>query len=118
MQDTMEKSLRIGLHRVYGTFIGAMIGMLFLYADRFFHSDYLVIAFISVGIIILIMVCNLLKINDSIIIGCVVFLVIVLEQTPEAPYINSIRRLVDTVVGISIAILVNQFIQNPDHRKT
>lgn len=117
LQDSMEKTWKAGRNRVYGTFIGAILGMAFLYADGFFHNDYLVTAFISVGIILLIVICNMLRVNDSIIIGCVVFLVIVLGQTVEAPYISGVRRLLDTLAGIIIAIAVNHFISNPDNRK-
>ena len=118
LQDSMEKTFQTGLNRIYGTAIGALMGMLFLYADRLTTSEILKIFIISFGIVTLILVCNGLKISDAIVISCVVFLVIVLEQTKELPYISSIRRLLDTIVGIIVAIIVNNFIRNPDKRKT
>ncbi|MDR1135041.1 MAG: aromatic acid exporter family protein [Clostridiales Family XIII bacterium] len=114
LQDSMEKTLSNGLYRFFGTFIGALIGMLFLYLDAFFNNPYLVIAMISLGIIVLIVTCNALKVTNGIVIGCVVFLIIALGQTTEAPYIHSIRRLADTLVGIGISIGINHFVHNPD----
>jgi uncharacterized membrane protein YgaE (UPF0421/DUF939 family) len=119
MQETMEKSMSSGLNRFLGTAVGAAVGMLFLYLDAFFNNQYMVMAMISLGIIILIFICNVANINNAIVIGCVVFLVIALEQTSEAPFTHSVRRLMDTMIGIALAIGVNQFIRNPDvHNKS
>ncbi|MDR3296582.1 MAG: aromatic acid exporter family protein [Clostridiales Family XIII bacterium] len=116
IQDSMEKSVSFGLHRIYGTGVGALLGVIFLYVDMFFQNRYLILIMCAVGIIVLITVCNALNISDSIVIGCVVFLVIVLEQTLDSPLVSSIHRLLDTVIGIAIAILINHFIHNPDAR--
>ena len=118
LQDSMEKTFQTGLNRIYGTSIGALMGMLFLYSDRLSNNEILKIFIIAVGIVVLIILCNWLKISESIVIACVIFLVIVLEQTKELPYISSIRRLIDTIVGITIAVIVNNYIRNPDKRKT
>jgi uncharacterized membrane protein YgaE (UPF0421/DUF939 family) len=114
MQDTMEKSVSSGYTRFFGTLIGAFLGMGFLYLRVFFNNDYLFFAICAVGVVILITLCNFLKINNAIIIGCVVFLVIVMGQTVGSPFQNSVRRLLDTVVGIVIAVAINHFIHNPD----
>jgi uncharacterized membrane protein YgaE (UPF0421/DUF939 family) len=116
MQDSMEKTFSNGLNRFLGTFIGALMGMTFLYLDAFFKNPYLVIAMISLGIIVLIVTCNVLKISNAIVMGCVVFLVIAMGQTSETPFAHSIRRLADTLVGIGMGIGVNHFIHNPDTR--
>jgi uncharacterized membrane protein YgaE (UPF0421/DUF939 family) len=114
MQETVEKSVSSGLHRVYGTVAGALLGMIFLYIDMLFKNEYLISLMIALGIIVLIALFNALNISNSIVIGCVVFLIIVLEQTSEPPVFSSARRLIDTVVGIVIAIVINHFIHNPD----
>ena len=118
LQDSMEKTFLTGLHRIFGTIVGALIGMLFLYADRFFNNMLLRISLVCIGVVVLIMIFNLLKISESIVIGCVIYLAIMLEQTKEAPYISSIHRLIDTMVGVIIAVIINRFIQNPDKRNT
>ena len=118
LQDSMEKTFYTGFHRILGTLAGALIGMLFLYADRFFNNVLLMISLVCFGIVVLIMIFNLLKISESIVIGCVVYLAIMLEQTKEAPYVSSIHRLLDTMIGVIIAIVINRFIRNPDKRHT
>jgi uncharacterized membrane protein YgaE (UPF0421/DUF939 family) len=117
LQDSMVKTLKVGLYRIFGTIVGAALGMLFLYVDMFIKYDFVYLLLVPVGIVVLITICNWLKINDSIVIGCVILLVILLQQTHEAPYLNGLRRLLDTTVGIVIAIAVNQYVFNPDRRK-
>jgi uncharacterized membrane protein YgaE (UPF0421/DUF939 family) len=114
MQDSMEKSLKNGRNRMAGTGIGALLGMIFLYIDMFFDNDYLVIAMIAFGIVVLITTCNLLRLSDSVVIGCVVFLVIALEQTASTPFVSSVQRLLDTAVGVGVAIAINHSIKKPD----
>jgi uncharacterized membrane protein YgaE (UPF0421/DUF939 family) len=115
MQDSVEKSWTSGGNRMAGTGIGALLGMIFLYIDILFNNDYLCILMIALGVIALITVCNLLRLQDSIVIGCVVFLVIALEQTAGGPFMASVQRLLDTAVGVAIAITVNHFVKKP-HR--
>jgi uncharacterized membrane protein YgaE (UPF0421/DUF939 family) len=114
MQDSLEKSFRSGRNRMAGTGIGALLGMIFLYIDMFFNNDYLIIAMIAFGVIVLITTCNLLRLSDSIVIGCVVFLIISLEQTANPPFVAGIQRLLDTAVGVVVAIGINHLIKNPD----
>jgi uncharacterized membrane protein YgaE (UPF0421/DUF939 family) len=113
MQDSLEKSFKSGRNRMAGTGIGALLGMIFLYIDMLFNNDYLIIAMIAFGIIVLITTCNLLRLSDAIVIGCVVFLIIALEQTVSSPFISSVRRLLDTAVGVGVAIGVNHLIKKP-----
>ncbi|MDR1246237.1 MAG: aromatic acid exporter family protein [Clostridiales Family XIII bacterium] len=118
MQDSMEKSFKNGRNRMAGTGIGALLGMIFLYIDMFFDmffdNDYPVITMIAFGVVVLITTCNLLRLSDSIVIGCVVFLVIALEQTANNPFVSSVQRLLDTAVGVGVAIAINHFIKKPD----
>ena len=113
MQDSVEKSLKSGRNRMAGTGIGALIGMIFLYIDMHFDNDYLVIAMIALGVVVLIATCNLLQLNESIVIACVVFLIIALEQTANGPFLSSVQRLLDTAVGVAVAVAINHFVKKP-----
>ncbi|MDR2771137.1 MAG: aromatic acid exporter family protein [Clostridiales Family XIII bacterium] len=113
MQDSVEKSLKSGRNRLAGTGIGALLGMIFLYIDMLFSNDYLILAIIALGVIALITTCNLLRLSESVVIACVVFLIIALEQTVNGPFISSVQRLLDTSVGVGIAIGINHFVKKP-----
>ncbi|MDR3225465.1 MAG: aromatic acid exporter family protein [Clostridiales Family XIII bacterium] len=114
MQDTIANSINRGLNRLEGTFIGALLGMAALYLMPLIQIDFARFAALAVGIILLIVICNILGRNDAIVMGCVVFLVITLQQTLGSPLISSIYRLLDTAVGIGISVAINHFVHNPD----
>lgn len=115
MQDTVEKSVSSGLNRCAGTAIGAALGTGLLYLRELSPFDGMVL-FATLGTILLIALCNAINKQDAIVIGCVVFLTVVLGQTEQTPIVYGINRLLDTFLGILIAILINRFIRNPDKR--
>lgn len=114
LQESVEKSVSIGIHRLTGTAFGAFMGMIFLYIDLYFPSRDLSILLATAGVVVFILFCNALRVNDSIVIGCVVFLSIVLQQSSGSPFWYSVNRLLDTAIGVVFAILINRFIRNPD----
>ncbi|MDR2157131.1 MAG: aromatic acid exporter family protein [Clostridiales Family XIII bacterium] len=114
MQDSVKNSLSIGAGRLQGTAIGALLGMGVLYVDLAVHNEIAHIAFVVFGTVLLILICNLLNINNAIVMGCVVFFVITLQTTDADPFLSSVRRLVDTAIGIGVSIAINHLIHNPD----
>jgi uncharacterized membrane protein YgaE (UPF0421/DUF939 family) len=118
MQDSMEKSVTSAVSRFFGTVIGAVCAMLILYFEHFLAnfnlaSPYVILLMMTLGILLIIMLCNLFKQKDTIVISCVVYLVIVLGGSDLNPFLYSANRLLDTTVGIVIAIVINRFICRP-----
>ena len=66
MDKTMTNSLKMGRNRVFGTFLGACIGIMLSYIDR---GNALLC---GVGVIILITLCNFFKLQGAITIGGIV----------------------------------------------
>lgn len=111
MQQTLENTFNKGMSRVVGTVIGGVMGSILLYADEFFTFEGAYIFVLSVAIVILIQACVLLKQNDAAAICCVVFLSIALNHRGSGDYIYyTVSRVVDTSVGILIAVFVNRFL--------
>lgn len=116
MQDSVEKSIHEGRNRMIGTTLGGFLGVLFIYFPFFKVNYFLWIFLVFLGIISLIYCFNLLRIHDSIVIGSVVFLVIVLDAEGSAyatPVLYAINRILDTFIGIILATLVNYFLFRP-----
>lgn len=113
LQDTVEKSVSSGINRLYGTAFGAFLGMGILYLDRLVFSVDTSIVSATLGVMLLILFCNVVHKTDAIVIGCVVLLVIVLQQTSESPFVYSVNRLIDTFFGIVVAIMINRFVLKP-----
>jgi len=113
MQDSVEKSIQIGANRVLGTIIGGVFGIAFTNISfiQLHEAIWMLVFFILV--VLLIYVCNLIKKTESIVISCVVFVVIALSSDMDAPLVYSINRVLDTLIGIVTAFLVNRFLFRP-----
>ena len=109
MQTTVKGSLTAGLNRLKGTFIGGLIGFIFV----LIHPGNPILS--CLGIITTIYICNVLKINNSISIACVVYCAIYLGVGTNNPIAYSFHRIVDTSIGILIGVCVNYFIYRPNY---
>lgn len=107
MQSSVEASFKAGRNRMLGTFIGAVVGFVcaLISPGNAFVS--------AIGIVVVIYLCNLLKWKESAAIGGIVFLAIMLNLKGNSPLLYSINRILDTFLGILVAIVVNYFIVPP-----
>lgn len=109
MQTTVKGSFTVGLNRLKGTFVGGLIGFLFVLIGP--GNPILS----CLGIITTIYICNLIKINKSITIACVVYCAIHLGIGTADPVYYSVHRIIDTSIGVLIGIGVNYLIYRPDY---
>ncbi|MBC8081286.1 MAG: aromatic acid exporter family protein [Gorillibacterium sp.] len=109
MENSVTNSFTAGKNRMMGTFVGAATGLLFATFDP--GNIY----YCALGIIMLIYLCNLLKWNKAISIASIVFLAIMLNLDEDTPFQYSLNRITDTLIGVSVAVLVNYFVFPPKH---
>lgn len=107
MQSSVEASFKAGRNRMLGTFIGAVVG--FICASISPGSAILS----AIGIVMVIYLCNLFGWRESCSIAGVVFCAIMLNLKSGSAFLYSLNRLLDTFVGITIAVIVNYFIMPP-----
>lgn len=107
MQGTVESSFKAGLNRMIGTLIGALVGFI---CATIKPGDALIS---GIGIIFVIYLCNLVKRKESSSIGGVVFCAIMLNLKGGSALSYSINRILDTFVGIAVAVLINYFLMPP-----
>ncbi|MGN1480991.1 FUSC family protein [Porcipelethomonas sp.] len=118
MQANTSESIKKGVIRCIGTFIGGFAAVLILLIIDFtplkpFSVLYYVI--ISLCIAPIIYSTVLLNRESSAFISCVVFLSIVLSHfDAQNHYLFALQRVLETITGIVTAIIVNKFIKNPD----
>lgn len=103
MQGTFKDSFLKGKNRIFGTFVGAFFGYIFALIA---HANLLLI---FIGIVIIIYICKSLKWNSATVIACVVFLSIMIDADKNILQ-YSVFRLLDTSLGIVVALLVNYFV--------
>lgn len=115
MQNTIDDSFKKGLDRIIGTIIGGIVGAMVLFFIETYGHEQLLLFIIPLGIMILIEICVFLKLNQSIIICCVVYLSILITKQHEGGYIfYTFNRVVDTTLGIVITIFVNKYMNIPE----
>ncbi len=105
-QNSVYASFKAGENRMKGTFLGAVIGVLFAVIGQ--SSAVLS----GVGVSLIIILCNSLNWKKSINIACIVFIAIMvnIEKLGISPIEYSLQRVFETLLGIIIALTVNYLI--------
>ncbi len=111
MGRDLDNSKENGGNRLFGTIIGGIIGMALFHLYVQFYPEGgvhpLLFIFLFVGIVYLVLVCQVLFWPGAIQPGGVV-LCIILFNTPVDTYIQySMNRIFDTAIGVLIALLIN-----------
>lgn len=115
MQDTVVNSMEKGIARVIGTIIGGLAGALVLYFGNSYFNDNILIFVIPLGIMALIHICVTINMKQSTVICCVVYLSVMITKNHDNGYLlYTINRIIDTSIGILIAVLVNKYIKLPE----
>lgn len=107
MQSSVEASFVVGRNRMLGTLVGAFVGFI---CASIKPGDALLA---GAGIVLVIYLCNLLEWRDSSSIAGVVFCAIMLNLKAGSALFYSVNRILDTFVGIAVAVLVNYFLMPP-----
>lgn len=105
MSRTINGTLDSCREQIIGTIFGALTGCLFLY----FLPHYR-LALMGLGIILVILLCNLMKVPIAIPLSCITFCVICLNDPGTNNIIYSFYRFIDTVTGLLVAFGVNALI--------
>ena len=108
VQPTVTDSWRVGANRIFGTLIGATVGVIFV---SIFPANFI---FLGIGVIVLIMIMNKLGWNETINIAAVVLIAIFLNVGGNN-ISYALNRLFDTFLGISIAVIINYLIFPPTY---
>lgn len=107
MQSSVVESFTAGRNRILGTMVGAFIGFLCALIQP--GNAFLCAA----GLIAAVYICDLFNWNKSVTIAGIVCMVIMLNLNGRSPLFYSINRIIDTLLGIIVAIFVNYFIFPP-----
>ena len=113
MQQTYDQTFKTGLQRFIGTVVGGITGYIILEIMQYipFYSEGANIIVIPVCLLLVIYFCNLINYKGSVVIGGIV-LMSVLSKTgsgADSALIYVINRVLDTTIGIAVAMVVNRF---------
>lgn len=121
LQNTVSSSFKVAFIRGFGTIWGGIIGLTFIYVRHFVlwmpipepFMTFALYTTVAIGIIVMIQSLNLFKRPDCINIGCIVFLAITTVNADKLPAYYMVNRVIETLFGIVIGLLVNKFINPP-----
>ena len=111
IKNTMKSSVSDARTRILGTLLGGFVGYIFAILT---HGE---IISTALGVILIIHLCNSLKISDSAGIASVTFTAILIGIGQNNPLTYSIFRTIDTLIGLLIALLVNYGVSRPKYLK-
>lgn len=109
MKSSLQNTLRTGVDRTIGTVIGSALGVLFLLLSGMLPG-YLLGAFGILGTLLIIYLCNVFRLQASVPISIVVFLIILIAKRDIPPVYYGAVRLAETVFGIFVAYMTNRFL--------
>lgn len=112
MQQYVDESFQSALNRVLSTVIGAVWGLLFLLLmsiNPVLSSSMIVVyALMALGVLVTLYSTVVIRRSEFAALAAIVFLcVVVAYPNVEAPVSQVINRLIDTSIGIFVAIAVN-----------
>lgn len=114
LKDTVESSVTMGKNRLLGTAIGGIIGFLAVFIlDQIEILINLRPLIAAMCISLAIYICTIIKRPGSVIISCIVISAILCNYSSMDPYYYALGRMLDTSVGVVVAILVNKFVTPP-----
>lgn len=112
MQNDSKNGWKVGKNRMIGTLIGGIYGLIaiilikYLNIELFSYVHYLILSLFLIPIIY----SNVyLKVPNSTYISCVVFMSIAVSHGGDkAPMFFALNRVVDTLIGIIVSIIINK----------
>ncbi|CZQ84480.1 FUSC family protein [Trichococcus ilyis] len=115
LREDCKQSFHHGIRRVGGNTVAGILGVTLIAVKDLLGLDFSVDLFGTIiAIIILITVCNILDLSTAIVGATATFLVVFynIEDTEKVAY--AVQRVLDTVIGTSIAIGVNHLLPGTD----
>ena len=113
IRATQGETVRTAVFRVLGTIIGGALGMLTVVIGLFlpYYYDGLFVLVIPLMLILNLYLCNVLNLQDSCTISCVVTIMVAahieLDATVQESLLYTLLRLRDTFIGVVVATIMN-----------
>jgi uncharacterized membrane protein YccC len=117
-QDTTAISLKAGINRIIITFIGGLVGILVIILDDVIGNDWILGCMVALGIVLTFYLCKAAKvpyINARI--GGVTFILVTCTLQSGARIYYGIFRLISTVFGVLVVLLVTWVFQLLSRKK-
>ena len=113
IQSTVDKTIKQGCSRMIGTAIGGCVGLLFLWFNPSVWGRVQFAILLSFCTLAVIWISNSIGRPTASSIGVVVLCVIVMNHGGSERYIYAFSRIIETAVGVIIAVGVDIILPQP-----
>lgn len=104
MDTTLDRSLHQGITQLLSVLFGTLVGYAVLFV---FHAS-IPAWIVGLGVLVLILLCNMLKFSHTITLSCIVFLSACMYNSHSNDLLrDAALRMVNTSIGLATALLVN-----------
>lgn len=109
MQEDIYTSITFGRYRIVGNTLGALIAALVVQIELIFgiEQHYVHIIAVSLGVLLVIVSCNVLNSDKSIVNSCATYFVVLLTISSSQLVSYTVDRITDCLIGVIVAIIVN-----------
>ena len=119
IQPTTRQTILISFNRTVGTLIGGICGMGAIYLGEITglnETNLLYLLMVSLFVIPVILIALAIKKPSAAAFSCIVFIgVTVLRTADVSPFLSAIHRILDTEIGILVALFINTGIPHHEH---
>lgn len=114
MREDVSTTIHFGAYRVIGNLLGGSLALVYIYIYRALNYNfYAELILIPLFVIFIIVFSDALNFNPGIVGACATLFIIVLTVPEHETLLYAISRIMDTVIGTLVALLVNRFIKPP-----
>lgn len=115
LRQDMTSTVSIGKERILGNTVGSVAAMIYLVVQHFFpHTLFLQLVLLPILVAIVVIFQDGIGNNSGIITGIATFILITLSTPQGESVIVALDRIVDTFIGVGVAIFLNIVIKPPE----
>ena len=105
MQSSVGATWKQGVSRLLGTLIGGLLGLLCVSVTTYWGHPVVLVLVCGVGTLACIYLCNVLNRPSACAISAIVCCSIMLSHSGQERYFYTVARMLETAVGILVAVL-------------
>ncbi len=125
MRESAEKTKNFGKLRIIATLTGLVVGLIFVAISLFVTSNITgeflktLIEFILVLVATLCSLClaEIVRCKNFCGIAAIITVICMISHNEENVYLYAVMRVVQTLIGIGSAMLINTFVSKEKHKK-
>jgi len=120
IQDTTKNTIKYAVERISGTLLGSVLGIgilaiILATKDHFggpyaLWTQFVFYGLAALGTIASIYFCKVIKRPQMAALAAFILVCVIYEYTHPNPYLATVARVTETLIGILVALVVNRFI--------